>query len=125
MKSLSSDTAAGHYEIEKNAYANIDVYETKQIENCRFEAHKKHIDIQLLLSGCEELDYTRIDGLDVSEDYDEARDIMFFANTSDCDKVILKPEKFAFIFPHEAHKPQIASGGISQKVKKVVVKILA
>ena len=49
--SLTPDSAVGHYEIDQNVYANIDVYETKDISLCKFEAHKKYIDIQMLLFG--------------------------------------------------------------------------
>ena len=124
LMSLSLETETGRYEIDETSYANIDVYETKQPENCKFEAHKKYIDIQMLLSGTERLDYMPVENLKVSQEYDEKRDIMFFENsTKPADTVILGDSKFAIIYPHEAHKPQIAFEGTSLKVKKVVVKI--
>lgn len=124
LMSVSPEIKTGHYQIDNFSYANIDVYETKLHENCKFEAHKKYIDIQMLLSGIEELDYTSIDGLKISQGYSEQKDIMFFENPDRViDKVILQPEKFALIYPHEAHRPQMAFGGFSEKVKKVVVKI--
>lgn len=125
LKNLSPQSQTGHYEIDETAYANIDVYETKSIENCKFEAHKKYIDIQMLLEGEEELDYISVDKLNVSEAYDAKRDVMFFANPKESpDTLQLEPFKFAFIYPHEAHRPQMNSGSKSHKVKKVVVKIL-
>ncbi len=59
---LNENTPTGRYEIDENSYANIEEYNTKPIENCRFEAHKKYIDIQLLLKGEERLDVTSVDG---------------------------------------------------------------
>ena len=47
LNTLTEETETGHYEIDENSYANIDVYETKSYENCKFEAHKKYIDIQM------------------------------------------------------------------------------
>lgn len=118
---LSAQSETGHYEINDYAYANIDKYNTKPIENCKFEAHKKYLDIQMLLEGTEELDYTSIDGLQISEDYDEKRDVMFFQNPIQTpDTLQLEPFKFALIYPHEAHRPQMGNG---KEVKKVVVKI--
>lgn len=118
---LDANTEAGHYEIDENAYANVDIYNTKPVENCKFEAHKKFIDIQMLLQGSEELDYININGLEVSEAYDENRDVMFFQNPKKTpDTLQLEPFKFALIYPHEAHRPQMGAG---QQVKKVVVKI--
>lgn len=110
---------AGHYEIDDKAFANIDIYNTKQ--DCKFEAHKKYIDIQMLLEGSEELDYISVDDLKISEAYDEKRDLMFFQNPNKTpDTLQLEPYKFALIYPHEAHRPQMGNG---QQVKKVVVKI--
>lgn len=117
LMNMPSD--AGHYEIDDNSFANIDIYNTKQ--NCKFEAHKKYIDIQMLLEGSEELDYISIDDLKISEAYDEKRDVMFFHNPEKTpDTLQLEPYKFALIYPHEAHRPQMGNG---QQVKKVVVKI--
>lgn len=125
LKNLSQETQIGHYEISENAYANIDIYETKFVENCKFEAHKKYIDIQMLLEGKEELDYMPVEGLEISEVYDKNRDIMFFKTpTEEPDTLQLEPFKFALIYPYEAHRPQMNAGSTSQKVKKVVVKIL-
>ncbi len=125
IKNLSAQTPVGHYEISENIYANVDVYETKTFENCKFEAHKKYIDIQILLEGTEKLDFISVDGLNIAEAYDASRDVMFFENPEKfSDSVILEAGKFAFIGTHEAHKPQIAINNKPEKVKKVVVKIL-
>lgn len=121
LSNLTKKSEVGHYEIDNNSYANIDVYNTKPIENCKFEAHKKYIDIQILLDGVEELDYISIDSLKVNEKYDGNRDVMFFDTPSKTpDTLQLEPFKFALIYPHEAHRPQMGDG---QRVKKVVVKI--
>lgn len=123
---LSADTPAGRIYLSDDGltYANVDEYKTKLHENCKLEAHKKYIDIQLLLSGVEELDYTSLDGLTVSEPYDESRDIMFFASTDRVlNKVVLESGKFVLLYPHEAHQPQMAYKNVPSGVKKVVVKI--
>lgn len=105
-------------------YANVDEYTTKPHDNCRLEAHKKYIDIQIMLDGTEELDFTDIEGLDVSEPYDAARDVMFFAAPKKVlNKVILSAGKFVLLYPHEAHQPQMAYKNSPADVKKVVVKI--
>lgn len=102
IENLTPQIEVGRYEIDKNSYANIEVYETKNLKDCKFEAHKNYIDIQMLLSGIEELDYTPVKDLIVSEKYDEKRDIMFFENPDRIsDSVILEVGKFALIYPHE------------------------
>lgn len=121
IKSLTSETPVGHYEIDEKIYVNVDIYNTKSIDDCKFEAHKKYIDIQMLLQGQEEIDILPADTLIVSEKYDDNRDVMFFGNSDKIpDKIQLEAFKFVYILPSEAHKPQIGNG---QKVKKVVAKI--
>ncbi len=124
--SLASDMPLGKVFLseDKKTFANVEEYSTKTLENCKLEAHKKYIDIQLLLDGVEELDYTAVAGLKVSEQYDETRDIMFFETPDKVlNKVVLEQGKFAFIPPAEAHQPQMAYKNQPSKVKKVVVKI--
>ncbi len=125
LMSLNAQTPVGHYEIDENVYANVDVYETRTIDKCKFEAHKKYIDIQMLLDGNEQLDCISFNKLIVSEDYDEKRDIMFFENPEELPDASFKlsVQRFVLIYPHEAHRPQMALDKPS-KVKKVVVKIL-
>ena len=120
---LDENKPAGHYEIDDEAYANIDVYETKEYDICFPVAHKRYIDIQMLLSGEERLDFANISELSIKDDYDEERDIMFFHNPEKMNTLYLKKGYFALLYPTGAHKPQMKSSGNSQTVKKVVVKI--
>ena len=124
LLSLTPSIQTGHYIIDDTSYANVDVYETKDLNICKFEAHKKYIDIQMLLEGEERLDLAATEGLKVSDFYSEEKDVMiFYTPERSVDSLYLMPYKFAMIFPHEAHKPQIKAGNVSKKVKKVVVKI--
>ncbi len=123
---LSAECQLGRISLSNDGllYANVDEYVTRKASECKLEAHRKYIDIQLLLDGIEELDYIDVAGLSVSEAYDNARDVMFFAP---CDKVlnkvVLTKGKFVLLYPHEAHQPQMAYKNEPSKVKKVVVKI--
>ena len=49
LKNLSE----GRYFFDKGIYCNVESYETK--ERHRFEAHKKYIDIQYIISGSEKI----------------------------------------------------------------------
>jgi len=123
IKNLTSDIDTGRHDINENIYANVDEYTTRPPEKCRLEAHKKYIDIQLLLKGQEELDYTSIEGLEISEEYDDARDVMFFKSPQRrLNTVMLEKGYFVLLYPHEAHRPQMNYTD-SMPVKKVVVKI--
>lgn len=124
LNNLTIDIKTGKYMIDDNSYANVEIYNTKSSEGAYPEAHKKYIDIQTVLTGKEKIEFTDISNLRVKDDYDEGRDIMFYHNTKDTvNSVILTPGKFALLYPHEAHKPQLRIDSISSTVKKVVVKV--
>lgn len=55
---------------------NVACYETRAFEDCRFEAHKKYIDVQLMVEGVERIDSQFVGEL-ASEPFDEAADNAF------------------------------------------------
>lgn len=122
---LNENTPNGRYEIDARTYANVEEYNTKSHENCYFEAHKRYIDIQILLNGEERLDFRHTEGLTIKEAYNDEKDIMFFEDKETIGTVKLTDGYFAMLFPHDAHRPQMNSSEVSQCVKKVVIKILA
>ena len=96
LKNISPEV--GHYDIDEKSYANVDMYIPKPYDNCQFEAHKKYIDIQMVLFGEENLEYTIAEGLEISENYNDNKDIMFFDNPDYIvDSVHLTPNKFVLI----------------------------
>lgn len=123
IKKLTKDIECKRYEISATDYVNIETYTTKSHDNCFFESHKNYADIQILLSGIERLDYTDINNLTVKTPYDESRDIAFYENTvKETCNVTLDCTNFVFIFPNEAHRPQMNFAS-SIEVKKAVVKV--
>ena len=121
---INPEINTGRYDLGNGIYANVGAYNTKPAENCYFESHKKYIDIQIVLSGKERLDYTDIKDLKIKDEYDENKDVMFYYNPHYPKNTIqLLPGKFALLYPHEAHKPQLQYENISEQVKKVVIKI--
>jgi len=123
IKSLKENIPSGRHEIGGGIYANVEEYYTKPLENCRFEAHRNYIDVQILLRGHEKIYYTNKGGLNVSVPYDTEKDIEFFSDSIiNFPEITLNGANFMMIFPHEAHAPQTVSDKI-EKVLKVVVKI--
>ena len=125
LKTLDANSPTGHYVLDDKSFVNIDEYETKDVEICKLEAHKKYIDIQMLLTGVERIDCSNIGGLELSEQYSEERDVMFFKNPNfSVDSIYLDSDKFVLLFPHDAHRPQICATNSPIRVKKVVAKII-
>lgn len=104
----------------------IQEYETKS--NFIFEAHRKFIDIQFIISDKEKLGFCEISNCKESQGYNPERDIEFF-NQTDCKKdanfIIAREGDFLIFFPHDAHCPSLQPSKLSNPnyVKKAVVKI--
>ena len=111
----------GKYEIDgESIFAMVQEYETKDLENAKYEAHKKYIDIQYLLEGSENMGYVAIDKLEVSSPYSEENDFMLL--TGKPRLILLNEREFFILFPEDAHMPGIFVKEKS-KVKKIVVKV--
>ncbi|ASK28019.1 YhcH/YjgK/YiaL family protein [Neisseria chenwenguii] len=90
-------------------------------EAAKPEAHLKHIDIQVPLSGAEAYGWADRSHLENGLGYDEKRDIEFF--DCGCETWFeLHPGEFALFFPDDAHAPLVGSAAT---IRKAVFKIRA
>lgn len=87
-----------------------------------YEIHKKHMDIQLLLDGCEIIDIADVDTLAPREKFNEEEDIGFFDGEK-IGSIHISPGFFCILFPNEPHEPCLSSEDRHTIVKKVVFKI--
>ncbi|HPW90311.1 MAG TPA: YhcH/YjgK/YiaL family protein [Paludibacteraceae bacterium] len=83
------------------------------------EAHRLYIDIQMPLSTTELIGWKSVSRCNnISEVYDNEKDILFYAD--DFDTVLsVSPGEFVIFFPQDAHAPAMGSG----LLRKLVVKI--
>jgi len=86
-----------------------------------FEAHRKYIDIQLTVSGIEEMGWARTtDCQQIKTPYNEDGDYALFS-----DPVLFwmktPPQHFAVFFPDDAHAPLAAECDLVKAVLKVAV----
>jgi len=120
---LSPDAPKGRIEIDGEAmYAMVNIYTTKSPDELPFEAHRKYIDVQILLAGEERIDVTQRTDLPVETPYDETADFMLHAAPPAFTSLLLEPGQFVVLFPHDAHRPGVALG-TKTEVRKLVVKI--
>lgn len=109
-------------------YAIVQRYNSKAIENCRFETHRNYIDIQMLVSGAELMEVRPAEGLKVTEPYKP--DVEFYANPASANpaaesshEILLTAGAAAILFPEDAHRPCIAVDGKPEAVHKIVLKV--
>ncbi|HEY5585181.1 MAG TPA: YhcH/YjgK/YiaL family protein [Ruminiclostridium sp.] len=113
----------GKYQIDgEDIFALVQSYTTSASEEKRWEAHKKYIDIQYVVTGNEINEWIPTDMLKVLEEYSDEKDIAFFKEPDQWTSAKLKDGYFTIFFPEDAHKPGCLIETPSQ-VKKVVVKV--
>lgn len=114
--------APGRHELDGNQlFVNIEQYDTKPVDEGKWEAHRRYADIQLILSGAERMDYAPVDTLKEVAAYDPAKEAAFFEGEGT--PLIVDAGMFAVFFPHDAHRPNLAPGEPAP-VRKAVAKIL-
>ena len=112
--------APGRHAIDEDrVFALVSDYDTTSVEHSAWEAHRRHVDVQYVVSGEERFGIARLETLDAGP-YDDERDILFAKGEGEF--VTLRPGRFAILFPHDAHMPGV-SPGHAQRVRKVVVKV--
>jgi YhcH/YjgK/YiaL family protein len=105
-----------------NLYATVSEYITKNEEDVNFEAHKKYIDIQYVITGEEQMSIAPLSMKnEVIAPYDATKDLEFMTVT-ESKSYKATPEGFFIFFPTDIHRPGVKVGDNSQ-VRKVVVKV--
>ena len=100
----------------------INVFEItgKTSETARLETHNRYIDIQIPLTAPETMGWLAGTELkEVSDDYNQDKDITFFADKAST-FVTVNPLEFVVFFPEDGHQPGICEW----KLRKIVVKVL-
>jgi YhcH/YjgK/YiaL family protein len=115
--------APGRYELEGGAYALIQEYTTDEPSAERkWEAHRRYLDVQCVLSGTEALGWTPLDQLVDAGDYNPDKDVLLATSAHESTEVVLRPGQFAVFLPGDAHRP-CRSAERPVAVRKIVVKV--
>lgn len=115
----------GAYEIDgKKVFATISSYRTKpQTPDMMFEAHKKYIDVQYIVSGIEKIRWARLSTVElVEERYSKGQDIAFYEGDALFDFTLTKGT-FLLLYPEDAHLPGL-SADKDVYVRKIVFKVM-
>lgn len=117
---LTSLTIGRHPVNGHGLYASVNEYDTKPVEDCFIECHRKYIDVQIVLWGEESIGVS-CKMLCDAQPYDQEKDLQKL--TGKVDFITLLPGLFALFFPHDAHEPGVRSGVQAVAVKKIVFKV--
>ena len=113
--------ADGRTEIDGDRlFALTQSYETQPVQGGALEAHRKHIDIQFIISGEEHIGYAPLGDQAPTVPFDPDKDIGFYQG--DASFVKVSAGMFAIFYPHDAHLPG-RHLTVPAPVKKVVLKV--
>ena len=100
-------------------YVTRFTYETLPLSETFFEAHKRYLDVHLMVAGQERVELASPGGLELFEHRDD-----FYAYRGAAEQsLILQPGSFLVVFPEDAHRIKIQVNG-PETVSKVVFKVL-
>lgn len=111
----------GRHEIDgDNIFVVVQELDLRELKEARLELHRKYIDIQLLLSGPNEVFgwSEKKDCLTPETDFDVTKDIQLFTDTPQCFYSVGEGQ-FSILFPEDGHAPMLGQG----RVKKCIFKI--
>ena len=124
QNAINQDMPVGKYEIEgKDLFISVQEYETKPEEKARFEAHRKYIDIQYIVSGEEVVEVTDLSKTSILTEYNEEKDVEFYTANARVWRGSLTAGEYGIFFANDVHRPAMAVDGVSAPVKKILVKI--
>ncbi len=118
----------GRIELEGDSlFINIEENEMAPRDERRPEAHRRYLDIQLVVDGEESIGVAadsrdeNIDG--ILKEYSQERDIIFYQDVKRENMIDLYPGDFVIFFPEDIHRPRCVVGGKPGRAKKAIVKM--
>jgi len=107
-------------------FAVFQSYRTSPAKELSFEAHRKYIDLQYILSGTEKMLVADLAALTHEiVPYGEEDDIVFYEDPPSFSEIILTDGDYTFFATKDGHKTRCSAGQPGREIKKVIVKILA
>lgn len=110
----------GRYEFD-GGYFMVQRGVTKPLEEGTFEAHRKYIDVQILLDGSEEVAWSDLKDLTTVISYNPEKDAERLTGSFEHVMKITRGMFYA-AFPHDGHKP-VSHTNEQQSFTKIVMKL--
>lgn len=118
----NTDLAAlkeGKYPLEDGIYYSVQYYNATPFEKFSWEAHRKYIDLQLILDGAEKMGYACLTEVTPVSEYSDEWDVQSFEGEGQL--LDVPKDYFCIFYPTDAHMPGV--GNDRCPMKKIVVKI--
>lgn len=113
----------GRYELRGDTrFMNVMIYTTQQPHTKKAELHRQYVDVQVMLSGEEQIFYGTAGSARQCEEWHDADDYQLCQHIDNQQTLTLRSGMFAVFLPGEPHKPGCITGDEGE-VKKAVIKI--
>jgi YhcH/YjgK/YiaL family protein len=147
LRTVTSSTPTGIQKLQGDEiYVNVHGYDTLPREECRFESHRRYVDLQYCISGGEIIDWSLASALEPDAAFDSDKDLQFYCQpqpgpslagqrsasdvliSSSCllnsrlSPLSMFPGSFAIFHPSDAHRPKVRDG-VNPSVFKLVIKV--
>ena len=123
LQQVKPDIELGEYPINNKVKAIVSEYNTVEVFERGYEAHKHVIDIQYPIRGLERVLWSPIEDMEVNIPYDTVKDRTFFKSPSlQGTHVDIGNGIFAIMFPEDGHGPQHFVGK-PELIKKITIKV--
>ncbi len=106
-----------------NLTINVSQYQPRDPASVRWEAHRHHMDVHLMLRGDEAFGWLPTNALTATPDYDSAADTALYNDQAPGSVMIVPEGFFVIVWPWDAHRPTMASGNDGAVRLKGVVKV--
>ena len=111
----------GKYELAgEDLFAIVNSYYTEPREVRKWEAHRKYIDIQYMVSGTEEMAVAPLHTMKIIQPYQQENDYALFEGPGDT--ITVSAGFFTIFYPTDVHMPNLIHQQTCH-VKKVVLKV--
>ena len=117
-----ADLSLGRHDVaDTEIYAVVSEYNTRSVEESKWEAHKKFADLQVVLEGSENIYVSDLSNMESGE-YHEDSDYLECAGA--CGNIVnMNTESGLLLMPNDVHMPCISKDNMPAFVKKCVFKI--
>ena len=114
--------APGRYPIAgDDLFAIVEQVPGRTREMAKLEAHRRYIDIQLVLDGVDEMGWKPLaDCYNPVSEHSVEKDIRFF-HDAPATWIATPPDAFCIFFPEDAHAPLVSEGVIRKVIFKIAV----
>lgn len=119
LEQLTSQ-ASGRYEFD-GGFLMIQEGSTKPMSEGTFEAHRKYVDVQIMLQGCEELAWEEYHKLVTAIPYNEEKDQERLDGAKN-HKILISEGMFFAAFPQDGHKA-VSHTNEQHHYRKAVMKL--